>query len=72
MQESPIAQEFVTMDLCPRFDDTLLRSWKRAADTINRIQGEHRLELLVDHVEVRPTMWRASFWKHADDDSKEP
>jgi hypothetical protein len=28
MQESPIVQEFVTMDLCPRVDETLLRAWR--------------------------------------------
>jgi hypothetical protein len=71
MQESPVVQEFVTMDLCPRFDEALLRSRKSAADTLNRIDGEHRREFLVGRVEVRPVMWCADFWKHADDDSKE-
>ena len=60
------------MDLRPCFDEALLRSWKTATDTLNRIEGEHRLEFLVRRVEVRPMMWCANFWKHADDDSKEP
>jgi len=60
------------MDLCPRFDEALLRPWQSAADTLNRIEGEHRVELLVRRVEVRPVMWCANFRKHADDDSKEP
>jgi hypothetical protein len=58
------------MDLCPRFDEALLRSRKSAADTLNRIDGEHRREFLVSRVEVRPVVWCADFWKHADDDSK--
>jgi hypothetical protein len=60
------------MDLGPRFDEATLRSWKTAADTLNRIEGEHRIEFLVRRVKMRPVMWRADFWKHADDDSKEP
>lgn len=46
MQESPVVQQFVMMDLSPRFDEALLRSWKTATDTLNRIEGEHRLEFL--------------------------
>jgi hypothetical protein len=71
MQESPVVPKFVMMDLCPRLDEALLRSRKSAADTLNRIEGEHCLEFLVSRVEVRPVMWRTDFWKHADDDSKE-
>ena len=72
MQERPVVQKLVMMDLCPRFDEALLRSWKSAADTFNRIEREYRLEFLVGRVEVRSMMWRPEFWKHADDDSKEP
>ena len=72
MQESPVVQEFVTLDLCPRFDEALLRPWQSTADMLNRVEGEHRLEFLVRRVEVRPVVWCADFWKHADDDSKEP
>jgi hypothetical protein len=72
MQESPVVQEFVMMDLCPRFDEALLRPWQSATDALNRIEGEHRLEFLVRRVEVRPVMWCADLRKHADDDSKEP
>lgn len=61
----------VMMDLYPRVDEALLRSRKTAADTFNRIEGEHCFEFLVDRVEVRPVMWCTDFWKHADDDSKE-
>jgi hypothetical protein len=46
MQESPVVQQLVTVDLGPRFDEALLGSRKRAADTLNRIEGEHRVELL--------------------------
>lgn len=60
------------MDLGPRFDEATLRPWKTAADTLNRIEGEHRIEFLVRRVKMWPVMWRADFWKHADDDSKEP
>jgi len=60
------------MDLCPRFDETLLRPWQITADALNGIEGEHRIEFLVDGVEVRPVMRCADFWKHPDDDSKEP
>ena len=56
MQESPVVQEFVMMDLCPCFDEALLRARKIAADTLNRIEGEHGLEFLVRCVEVRPVM----------------
>jgi hypothetical protein len=72
MQESPVVQEFVAMDLGPRFDQPLLRSRKSAADALDRIESEDRLEFLVRRVEVRPVMWGADFCKHADDDSKEP
>jgi len=58
-------------DLCPCFDEALLRPWQSATDTLNRIEGEHRLEFLVRCVEVRPVMWCTDFWKHTDDDSKE-
>lgn len=60
------------MNLCPRFDEALLRPGQRAADTLNRIQSKHRVEFLVRSVEVRPVMWCANLWKHTDDDSKEP
>jgi hypothetical protein len=60
------------MDLCPRLDEALPRFWKSAADALNGIESEHRLKFLVGRVEVRPMMWCADFWKHADDDSKEP
>jgi len=43
MQESPVVQELVMMDLCPRFDEALLRPWQSAADALNRIEGEHPL-----------------------------
>jgi hypothetical protein len=72
MQERPIVQQFVMMDLCPRFDEALLCSWKSAADALDRIEGEHRLGLLVDGVEMRAVMGRADLRKHADDDSEEP
>ncbi len=72
MQESPIVQQFVMMDLCPRLDQALLRSRKSAANTLNRAEGEHRRKVLIDRVEVRPMMWRADLGKHADYDSKEP
>jgi hypothetical protein len=72
MQESPVVQQFVTMDLGPRFDQALLGPWKGAADRLNRIKSEHCLEFLVGRVEMRPVMWRPDFWKHTDDDSKEP
>ena len=60
------------MDLRPRFDEALLRSWNTASDTLNRIEGEHGLEFLICRVKVRLMMRCADFWKHADDDSKEP
>jgi len=60
------------MDLGPGFDEALLCAWKRAADTLNRIEREHRLEFLVSRMEVRAMMGSADFGKHADDDSKEP
>ena len=60
------------MDLGPGFDEALLCPWKRAADTLNRVEGEHRLEFLVSRMEVRPMMGNTDFGKHADDDSKEP
>lgn len=60
------------MDLGPGFDEALLCPWKRPADTLNRIEGERRLEFLVSRMEVRPVMGNADFRKHADDDSKEP
>ena len=50
MQESPVVQEFVMMDLCPRFDEALLRPWQSATDALNRIEGEHRLEFLIDRM----------------------
>jgi hypothetical protein len=34
------------MKLGPRFDEALLRSWKRAAG----VEGEYRLEFLIDRV----------------------
>lgn len=71
MQESPVVQQFVMMDLGPGFDEALLRSWQRAADTLNRIEVEHGAALLVGSVEVRSVMRSAEFWKHADGDSKE-
>jgi hypothetical protein len=71
MQEIPVVPQFVVMDLCPRFDESLLRSRESAADTLNWIEGEHCREFLVGCVEVRSMMWRADFCKHADDDSKE-
>jgi hypothetical protein len=72
MQESPVVQEFILMNLRPGFDEALLCSRKTASDTLNRIESEHGLEFLIDRVEVRPMMWRADFGKHPDDDSKEP
>ena len=60
------------MDFCPSLDEALLRSWKRASNALNRIEGEHGFEFLVGRVEVRPMMGRADFGKHADDDSEEP
>jgi hypothetical protein len=39
MQEIPIVQEFVTMDLCPRFDEPLLCAWQSAPDALNRIES---------------------------------
>jgi hypothetical protein len=72
MQQSPVVEQFIVMDLCPRLDKALLRSRKRASDALYRIEGEHCLEFLIDGMKVRPMMWRADFWKHADDDSKEP
>ena len=72
MQESPVVQQFVAMDFCPRLDNALLRSGKRAADTVDRIDGEHGAEFLVHRVEMRTMMWRADFGKHPDDDSEEP
>jgi hypothetical protein len=70
MQESPVVQKLVTMDLCPRFDEALLRPWQSAADTFDRIESEHRFEFLVRRVEVWPVMRCTDFWKHADDDPK--
>jgi hypothetical protein len=72
MQERPVVQQFVTVNLGPRFNEALLSSWKRAADALNRIEGENRAEFLIGRVEVRPMMWRTDFWKHPDDDSEEP
>jgi hypothetical protein len=60
------------MDFCPRFDEALLRSWKCATDTLDRIEREHGLEFLIGGVEVRPMMRRADFGKHPNDDSEEP
>jgi hypothetical protein len=71
MQERPVVPQFLMMDLCPRFNEALLRPRKSTTDTLNRIEGKHRVEFLVGRVEVRPMMWRADFWKHPDDDSKE-
>jgi hypothetical protein len=36
MQESPIVQEFITMNLCPRFDEALLHPWQSSASTDRR------------------------------------
>lgn len=72
MQERPIVQQFVAVDLGPRFDEALLSSWKRAADALNRIESNDRVEFLIGRVEVRSMMWRTEFWKHPDDDSEKP
>lgn len=64
--------QFLMVDLGPRLDQPLLSSWKRATDALNRIKGEHRLEFLIDRMEVRAMMWRTEFRKHPDYDAEEP
>src|SRR5436190_23655882 len=71
LQERPVAEQFVVMDFSPRFDKALLRSRESAADALDGIECEHRLQVLINGMEVRSMVWCAKFRKHPNNDSEE-
>jgi hypothetical protein len=71
LQEVPVAEQFVMMDFSPRFDKTLLRSRKIAANAFNGIESEHGLELLIRRMEVRSVVRCADLREHPNNDPEE-
>src|SRR5437016_976092 len=71
LQEFPVPQQLFAMDFSPRFDEPLLRSRESAADALDRIKSEDRLEVLIRGVKMRPMVWCADFHEHSNNDSEE-
>ncbi len=57
LQEVPIALQFVAVNLCPCFDEPLLRLWQAAAQALDRIDGVDDGVILVVRVEMRAMVW---------------
>jgi hypothetical protein len=70
LQEGPILQEFVPMDLGPSLDKPLLFPRKITAHALNRVKREDALVFLIRG--MRPMVRRADLHEHSNDDSEEP
>ncbi len=60
------------MDLGPGFNEALLSPGEGATDTLDGIEREYRLGILIHSMEVWPMVWCIDFHEHSDDDSEEP
>jgi hypothetical protein len=67
----PIDNEFLLVQLGPSFHETLLPSWKRASNELDRFQAEHGHLTLIIGVEVRQLVRLADFHVHPNNDAKE-
>jgi hypothetical protein len=72
LQEIPISLQFLSMDLCPGFHESPLRSGKAAAEALNRVEGKGRGVILVIRVKMRAMMGLALLSEHPNDDPEEP
>ena len=54
MQELPVLQQFQPVNFGPRFDEPLLAPRQVAANTLNRIEREYGLGILIRRMKVRP------------------
>jgi len=59
------------MDFGPGLDKSLLSPRKVAADALDGIKSEHRFEILIHGMKMRPMVWCANFHEHSNDDSEE-
>ena len=70
LQEGPILQQFLPMDLGPRLNQPLLRPRKVATEALDGIKSEGSLGFLIRRMEVGSMMGRSELHEHPDDDSE--
>ncbi len=72
MQELPILDQFLAMDLGPGLDESLLGPRQIAANAFDRVKSEHGLGALIRSMKVRSVVRGADFHEHPNDYSEEP
>jgi hypothetical protein len=68
LQEDPVLQQFLVVDLCPRLDQSLLRARKITTDALDGIEREHPCGRVVHGMEVGSMMRLTDLHEHSDDD----
>jgi len=71
LQESPIALQFIAVNLCPSLDEPLLRLGQTTTQTLYGVQREHRSVVLIVGMEMRAMVWTTDLDKHPNDDAEE-
>ena len=71
MQEFPVAQKLLAMDLRPGFDETFLCLRKAASNAFDRIKGEYSSYVLLVRMKMRSVMRCANLREHTNHDSEE-
>jgi hypothetical protein len=72
LQERPVLQQLLPMDLGPRFNEPLLGARQDATDALDGIKREYRLGVLIHRMEVGSMVGCIDLHKHPDDDPKKP
>jgi hypothetical protein len=70
LQPLPIRYEFILVQFCPGFDESMLTPWERTTDQLNGVNAINAHIFLVVCVKMWPMMWHTGFRIHANNNSK--